>query len=60
MIYFKLFFMLIQSVSPYLVILVHAMLRKRNFSNKVVNMLEKVKLSKTPMGTFLEAMRLHN
>jgi hypothetical protein len=36
------------------------MLRKRNIANKVVNKLEKIKLGKTPMGRFLEAINVQN
>jgi len=32
------------------------MLRKRNISNKIANRLEQIKLNKTPMGVFLNAI----
>jgi hypothetical protein len=42
------------------VIFLHASLRTRNLKNKVVNKIETIGISRTPMGFFLEVLGATN
>ncbi|KAI4491341.1 hypothetical protein M0802_010274 [Mischocyttarus mexicanus] len=45
---------------PFSVIFVHASLRSRNTKNKIVNKIEGIGLTRTPMGIFLEHLGMQN
>jgi hypothetical protein len=44
----------------YLVIILHATLRRRNLANKVANKIDQINIQATPMGIFLAALGLRN